>query len=335
MTDSQWSSTPNAGSASATVNDVDPWLVSVLRNERNRAAVVSLEKLLHEFVANSPDQQFLFPPKGRFYRKVCHAVALWYKLDHRLEQTPNATADELRLVLVKTPTTAVPATSLANLVASTAAIATGGEFYGTQPNTMASDSASTSCEASSATCLRASVAAGATSVIVVESKCDHEQSLRPEARERAVSAEGSGGGLQGAGDMQADMQEQCRNVAIFAGTSESAQDEATSSEQLQRPAVLRRPMDSATRQSWRNSSLNGTVLTVSSGANAVKNVTAEEYERYAPPSFMTGLRPLLANFAYLTCINVFFVYFRAACSFSYFNNLKCPCTNLSKASVWE
>lgn len=94
----------------------DDWLLTVMKKERNRVMLAALEKTLSSFIQDPKLQRLPFPPKGAFHRKVCHAVAQRYQLDHRLEQAPNSSGGELRLVLIKTSASSVPSVSLDQLL---------------------------------------------------------------------------------------------------------------------------------------------------------------------------------------------------------------------------
>jgi hypothetical protein len=287
MADTQWDSMPNAGSASATIQDLDPWLLSVMRKERNRAALVSLEKMLHEFVAKSAEQQFVFPPKGRFYRKVCHAVAGWYKLDHRLEQAPNAAVDELQLILIKTPLTAVPAFSLAELVASAAVSSTSGVNPALPAATAAPEHSVVSGDSHSpaSSVQTKSVAPPPSSAFAPRTA--KEIADQPDPAHCRLHSDSVAGKVPCvAGDSVPVLDKRLPDVEAvivlepgrFSTAAETVQEDVLSLDPCLRPAVLRRPVDASTRQSWRNSSCTGDGST-GSGTAGVKNVTQEEYER--------------------------------------------------------
>lgn len=108
---------------SLTESASDAWLWRVLQNERNRQMIARLEDTLHSFVCHDDQPSLAFPPRNRFHRRVCFAVARRYGLDHRLEasepayflssSSSSSSSDNLRLVLVKTPNSAPPPTRLA------------------------------------------------------------------------------------------------------------------------------------------------------------------------------------------------------------------------------
>jgi hypothetical protein len=109
----------SGGGGSASCGDPDAWLLTVMRKENNRAMLAALENALAVFVADAAKQTLSFPPKGVFYRRVCRAVALRYHLACHVEPVAGVASAEsgpMRLVLVKTPDSAVPAKRLAELV---------------------------------------------------------------------------------------------------------------------------------------------------------------------------------------------------------------------------
>jgi hypothetical protein len=288
MAGAQWDAMPNAGSSSATIHDLDPWLLSVMRKERNRDSLVSLEKLLHEFVAKSTEQQFVFPPKGRFYRKVCHAVAGWYKLDHRLEQVPNAAADELKLILIKTPHTAVPAFSLAELVASAAGSPIGGVVQALPTASVAPKHSGVSGDSHppSSSVPKTSVAPPLSSTFAphcAKDIVDQPDLARCRLHSDVVVGKVPCVACDSVPVIDKNMPDTEEVVVLGSGrpstTGETVQEDTLSLDPCQRPAVLRRPVDASLRQSLRNSCCTGDGSASGSGPAGVKNVTEEEYER--------------------------------------------------------
>ncbi|PXF43505.1 R3H domain-containing protein 2 [Gracilariopsis chorda] len=95
----------------------DLWLWKVLQNERNREMAAKLEDTLRHFVHDPRHTSLRFPPRSAFHRRVCHAVASRFRLDHRLEALPSP-PHALILVLLKTPSSRVPHTRLAQFAAA-------------------------------------------------------------------------------------------------------------------------------------------------------------------------------------------------------------------------
>jgi hypothetical protein len=107
---------PPPAAMQPTSDDTGAWLQTVMKRERNRAMLASLEHALSAFVRDSGSAELPFPPKTPFFRKVCGAVANRYRLDSRLEQALDHPDGTVRLVLVKTSDSLIPDQTLAELV---------------------------------------------------------------------------------------------------------------------------------------------------------------------------------------------------------------------------
>lgn len=106
------------------------WLRRVMQSAKNKAMIARLEDSLHVFVSDGEQTQLPFPPRSAFHRKVCYLVARRYGLAHRLEQhaeqPPVGEAQAVRLVLLKTPHSAIPGERLAQ-IADAPAVSEGGK----------------------------------------------------------------------------------------------------------------------------------------------------------------------------------------------------------------
>lgn len=93
---------------------LDPFLLSVLQNSKNRHTLKKLEETLNQFVLNGELQRLEFPPKGSFQRRIIHRVASRYGLDNILlaAESNGSKSDKRRLVLLKTEQTKIPSVLL-------------------------------------------------------------------------------------------------------------------------------------------------------------------------------------------------------------------------------
>lgn len=97
-----------SGTCVLSPEDADACLLSVMRNERNRAMLASLEDNLLSFLADNSMSRLPFPPKSLFFCKVCQAVAQLYKLDCEFDTSLELPQGLRKLVLSKTPSSCAP-----------------------------------------------------------------------------------------------------------------------------------------------------------------------------------------------------------------------------------
>jgi hypothetical protein len=220
-----------------------------------------LEQALSSFLCDSSASTLPFPPKTPFFRKVCGAVADLYRLDSRLEQAPGESDGTLRLVLVKTPDSAIPSRAI---------------------TTFSTPEVVRSCPASA-------VAASPASVVDADPACIAQDASIASAPARNSTSPSTLRSRSPTPHRQHGLL-----LTLDADTPSTsalpacplASDAFEDVPEASRPAtVLRRPTDANSR------GLRGSGGTGVGGpcSNAVKNITEEEYESFVscllqPPS---------------------------------------------------
>lgn len=282
------STTPSC-SPMPTASESDAWLVTVMRKESNRAMLAHLERALISFVNDSSLQSLPFPPKGAYYRRVCCAVAQRFQLAFRVDAmdpaavsasrgwpaTTSASAmsvataidGPMRLVLLKTPESAVPATRLADLVPSVDGDTGGGQMglVGSQPSPSWNAAGTRSADSWRDPSPPTGAAASRDSAKILGKQFISDPPARPGASNLTRYPPGEPRDSTGSSSLRPA---QCDSYT---------RNPAGDIDPLLRPAtVLRRPVSEGRNAGSRPFGSSG--MSGSGSSGPLKNVTEEEYE---------------------------------------------------------
>lgn len=91
-------------------DELDPFIVDVLKKQQERIFLLKLEKELEAFISNPQLYRLDLPQMNSYQRLLVHKVAPYFKLSHFYEPMRKS------VTLCKNPKTAIPETSFAQLV---------------------------------------------------------------------------------------------------------------------------------------------------------------------------------------------------------------------------
>ncbi|KAJ8659355.1 hypothetical protein O0I10_005070 [Lichtheimia ornata] len=98
------------GDESEFSDELDPFIVDVLKKQQERIFLLKLEKELEAFINNSQLYRLDLPQMNSYQRLLVHKVAPYFKLSHFYEPMRKS------VTLCKNPKTAIPETSFAQVV---------------------------------------------------------------------------------------------------------------------------------------------------------------------------------------------------------------------------